>query len=102
MATFDGSQLPVVYNTNTVTNAVNRTYAEPTYMALADSSPSPEASVGYAGSASDGLTQLDTFHGLPPYDSRRMATSWRLRNWHRAATARSRSRSASAAPRPAP
>ncbi len=69
VATSDGSQVPVVYSTNTVTNAVNRTYAVPTYMALADSSPSPEASVGYAGTASDGLTQLDTSHVLTPYDS---------------------------------
>ena len=69
VATSDGSQVPVVYSTNTVTNAVNRTYAVPTYMALADSSPSPEASVGYAGTASDGLTQLDTSHALTPYES---------------------------------
>jgi glucoamylase len=69
VATSDGSQVPVVYSTNTVTNAVNRTYAVPTYMALADSSASPEASVGYAGSASDGLAQLDTSHALTPYDS---------------------------------
>jgi glucoamylase len=69
VATSDGSQVPVVYSTNTVTNAVNRTYAVPTYMALADSNPSPEASVGYAGTGSDGLTQLDTSHALTPYDS---------------------------------
>ena len=30
-------QIPVVFSTNTVTNAVNRTYAVPTYMALAPS-----------------------------------------------------------------
>ena len=48
----------VVFSTNTVTNAANRDYAVPTYMALA--SPSVQAaSVGYAGTASDGLTQLD-------------------------------------------
>jgi len=69
VATSDGSQVPVISSTNTVTSAVNRTYAVPTYMALADSNPSPEASVGYAGTASDGLTQLDTSHALTPYDS---------------------------------
>ena len=37
-------------------------------MALADSTPAPEASVGYAGTA-DGLTQLDTSHALTPYSS---------------------------------
>ena len=38
-------------------------------MALAASVPSPQASVGYAGTASDGLTQLDTAHALTTYDS---------------------------------
>jgi glucoamylase len=62
-------QIPVIFSTNTVTNAVNRTYAVPTYMALAPSTPSPAASVGYAGTASDGLTQLDATHTLTPYSS---------------------------------
>ena len=69
VTTSGGSAIPVVSSTNTVTDAVNRTYAVPTYMALADSSPSPAASVGYAGTASDGLTQLDTARALTPYDS---------------------------------
>ena len=64
-----GSAIPVVSSTNTVTDATNRNYAVPTYMALADSTPAPEASVGYAGTASDGLTQLDTSHALTPYAS---------------------------------
>ena len=64
-----GSAVPVVSSTNTVTDATNRTYAVPTYMALVDSNPSPAASVGYAGTASDGLTQLDTARTLTPYDS---------------------------------
>ncbi len=34
------------------------------------------ASVGYAGTASDGLTQLDTSHALTPTTPRRTATSW--------------------------
>jgi glucoamylase len=62
-------QIPVISSTNTVTNAANRTYAVPTYMALAPSTPSPAASVGYAGTASDGLTQLDATHTLTPYSS---------------------------------
>ncbi|HEY5361203.1 MAG TPA: glucodextranase DOMON-like domain-containing protein [Streptosporangiaceae bacterium] len=69
VTTAGGSAIPVVSSTNTVTNAVNRTYAVPTYMALADSNPAPAASVGYAGTASDGLTQLDTSHALTPYAS---------------------------------
>ncbi|MGH3400862.1 MAG: glycoside hydrolase family 15 protein, partial [Streptosporangiaceae bacterium] len=64
-----GSPVPVVSSTNTVTDAANRTYAVPTYMALAASRPSPQASVGYADTASDGLTQLDTFRALTTYTS---------------------------------
>ena len=65
-----GAAVPVVFSTNTVTNAVNRSYAVPTYMALAASTPVKTASVGYAGTASDGLTELDASHVLAPvYDS---------------------------------
>src|SRR6266705_700878 len=64
----DPSGVPVVFSTNTVTNAANRDYAVPTYMALAGTS-GQAASVGYAGTASDGLTQLDTTHTLTPYTS---------------------------------
>ncbi len=69
VTTSGGSAIPVVSSTNTVTDATNRTYAVPTYMALADSTPAPEASAGYAGTASDGLTQLDSSHALTPYTS---------------------------------
>jgi glucoamylase len=61
--------VPVIYSTNTATNAVNRDYAVPTYMALDASLSSPTASVGYAGSVSDGLAQLDLDRTLTPYDS---------------------------------
>jgi glucoamylase len=62
--------IPVAFNTNTVTNAVNRTYAVPTYMALESSNGFSNASVGYAGSASDGLTMLDgPTHALTQYAS---------------------------------
>src|SRR6478752_3679918 len=63
------SGVPVVFSTNTVTNATNRDYAVPTYMALAATS-AQAASVGYAGTASDGLTQLDAARVLTTtYDS---------------------------------
>ena len=61
--------VPVDANTNTTTNAVNRNYAVPTYMALESSTGFSNASVGYAGTASDGLTMLDSTHALTPYGS---------------------------------
>jgi glucoamylase len=61
--------VPVAFNTNTVTNASNRDYAVPTYMALESSSGFSSESVGYAGTASDGLNMLDSSHSLTPYDS---------------------------------
>ena len=67
--TSTGSPVPVIDSTSTVTNAANRDYAAPTYMALDASVPSPDASVGYAGTTSDGFTQLDSAHALSPYDS---------------------------------
>src|SRR6266581_3395727 len=51
-------------DTNTVSNAANRTYAVPTSMALRADRPFVAASSGYAGTASDGLTQLDADHTL--------------------------------------
>ena len=64
----DASGVPVIFSTNTVTNAANRDYAVPTYMALASTSQGT-AAVGYASSASDGLTQLDSARALTPYAS---------------------------------
>ena len=55
--------IPVVYSTNTTTEAANRNYAVPTYMALTSTSQGV-ASVGYEGTASDGLTQLDSSYAL--------------------------------------
>jgi glucoamylase len=69
VTTSGGSAVPVISSSNTVTNAANRNYAVPTFMALASSTRSPAASVGYAGTASDGLTQLDSSHTLTPYTS---------------------------------
>ena len=49
---------------NTVTNAVNRDYGVPLYGALRGDRPFRSASSGYAGTASDGLAQLDADHAL--------------------------------------
>ncbi|MGH6657381.1 MAG: glucodextranase DOMON-like domain-containing protein [Actinocrinis sp.] len=59
------SGTPVVYDTSTVSQAANRDYAVPTYLALTSTAPGA-ASVGYAGTASDSLTQLDAAHALTP------------------------------------
>jgi glucoamylase len=69
LATYHGRTLPVAYNTNTATNAVNRDYGVPTYMALAASRGFGAESVGYADSPSDGLSMLDATHSLTTYDS---------------------------------
>ncbi len=65
----EGQTVPVDSNTNTTTDAVNRSYAVPTYMALESSSGFTNESVGYAGTASDGLTMLDSSYQLTPYGS---------------------------------
>ena len=65
--TSTGAPVPVVYSTSTVTNAVNRDYAVPTYMALASTGAATVASVGYAGTGSDGLSQLDATRTLSSY-----------------------------------
>jgi glucan 1,4-alpha-glucosidase len=48
----------------TATNAANRDYARPVHVALDASTPFTEVSNGFAGAASDGLTQLDHDHAL--------------------------------------
>jgi glucan 1,4-alpha-glucosidase len=68
-AVLAGHNIPVAFNTNTVTQATNRDYAVPTYMALESSDGFSSASVGYADSASDGLTMLDSAHALTSYNS---------------------------------
>ncbi len=59
-----GTTALVSVDENTATNAVNRDYAVPTAMALRANRPFLAASSGFAGSASDGLTQLDASHRL--------------------------------------
>jgi glucoamylase len=62
--------VPVDANTNTVTQASNRDYAVPTFEALQSSRGFGSESVGYADTASDGLTMLDASHALTTsYDS---------------------------------
>ena len=61
--------VPVASNTNTTTNAVNRNYAVPTFEALQSATGFRAASVGYAGTPSDGLAMLDSSHQLTTYDS---------------------------------
>jgi glucoamylase len=68
-ALVDGNNIPVAFNTNTTTQAVNRDYAVPTYMALKSSSGFSSASVGYADSDSDGLNMLDATGSLTQYTS---------------------------------
>jgi glucoamylase len=62
----DASGTPVVSNTLTQGEAVNRDYAVPTSMAMTATSAGA-ASVGFAGTASDGLTQLDSARTLTRY-----------------------------------
>ncbi|HEV7204941.1 MAG TPA: glucodextranase DOMON-like domain-containing protein [Jatrophihabitans sp.] len=66
--TVDASGVAVVGDTATVSQADNRDYAVPTFMAL-DATTLHRSSVGYEGSASDGLTQLDATHSLTQYTS---------------------------------
>ncbi|MBB5889232.1 glucodextranase DOMON-like domain-containing protein [Kutzneria kofuensis] len=60
--------VPVLYDTDTVSQATNRDYAVPTFMALAGTT-TRSATVGYAGTASDGLTQLDANRSLTRYST---------------------------------
>ena len=60
--TSTGHPIPVAYDTVTATNAANRDYAQPVYLAL--DGPITQASNGFAGAPSDGLVQLDASHAL--------------------------------------
>jgi glucan 1,4-alpha-glucosidase len=66
-ATVDPATTALVSSdTNTVTNAVNRDYGVPLFGALRADRPFLAASSGYAGTSSDGLSQLDANHTLGP------------------------------------
>jgi glucoamylase len=56
--------VPLSYSTNSFTEAVNRSYASPSYAALAASTPFGGVETGFAGTASDGLTELDSSGAL--------------------------------------
>ncbi len=62
--TSTGHPVPVSSDVVTATIAANRDYAQPVYAALQADRPLRQASSGYAGTASDGLTQLDAAHRL--------------------------------------
>src|SRR6266481_3564723 len=67
--TTTGSPVPVYYDTNTKTNAANRDYAVPSFLALRADQPFGVVSSGFVGTPSDGLAQLDSAHILTPTDS---------------------------------
>jgi glucan 1,4-alpha-glucosidase len=63
-AVVDPSGALVSYDTNTATNAANRDYAVPSFLAL--NGPLTTKASGFVGMPSDGLTQLDSTHTLTP------------------------------------
>ncbi len=60
--TSTGHPIAVSYDTNTVTQASNRDYAQPVFAAL--DGPFSTVESGFAGAGSDGLVQLDASHAL--------------------------------------
>jgi glucan 1,4-alpha-glucosidase len=62
--TSTGHPVLVSYDTSTATNAANRDYAQPVYVALDGSLTQAES--GFVGAPSDGLVQLDAGHALAP------------------------------------
>jgi glucoamylase len=62
--TSSGHGVLVASDPVTTTNAANRDYAQPVYAALDASTPFAEVTNGFAGTASDGLIQLDATHAL--------------------------------------
>ena len=61
--TADGP-VPLSYSTNSFTEAVNRGYARPAYAALAADRPFAAVETGFAGTSSDGLSELDSSGAL--------------------------------------
>jgi glucan 1,4-alpha-glucosidase len=62
--TTTGHPIPVAFDEVTATNAANRDYAQPVYVALDASTSFTQVTVGFAGVGSDGLVQLDSAHTL--------------------------------------
>jgi glucoamylase len=57
-------EVPLSYSTNSLTEAVNRSYASPIYAALAASTPFSAVETGFVGASSDGLNELDASRSL--------------------------------------
>ena len=70
--TSTGHNVPIAFDTNTTSQAVNRTYAVPVYSALDASMPFTQVSNGFVGQPSDGLVQLDASHRLTALYSQAM------------------------------
>ncbi len=64
--TSTGRSVPVSFDTKTTSQANRTAYAVPSYLALTGDRPFTSVSSGFVGTASDGLTQLDTAHTLGP------------------------------------
>src|SRR2546429_1896493 len=62
--TSTGPVVPVGSDTGPASHAVRRTYAVPVFSALDASRPFRQVSNGFAGAASDGLSQLGAAHAL--------------------------------------
>ncbi len=62
--TSTGHPILIAFDPVTATNAVDRDYAQPVYVALDASTPLGALTVGFAGAGSDGFVQLDTVHTL--------------------------------------
>jgi len=60
--TSTGHPVMIAFDTKTQTNAVNRDYAQPVFAAL--DGPFNQATSGFVGTPSDGLSQLDASHSL--------------------------------------
>jgi glucoamylase len=64
--TSTGSPVPVSFDTKTTSQANRTAYAVPSFVALVADRPFSSVSSGFVGTASDGLTQLDSTHTLAP------------------------------------
>jgi glucoamylase len=64
--TSTAQSVPVSFDTRTTSQANRTAYAVPSYVALTGDQPFTRVSSGFVGTASDGLTQLDSTHILGP------------------------------------
>ena len=71
-----GSPVPVSIDTETATITANRDYATPVYATLRADRSFLAASSGYAGTASDGLVQLDTARHLSAASATATTATW--------------------------